>query len=106
MYVRLQGMPGLPYFFTHTYPNGTFQGFPTINDVNDYVMEVVGVDDSLVETSTTFTLSVKPCYYKCSYCWDPDYDTCLKCKDGYFLSGSECSEQCPPSTFVDSNGVC
>ena len=41
------------------------------------------------------------CYYKCSACWDTDYNTCLQCRKGYYLLGTECNDLCPLGTYAD-----
>ncbi len=41
------------------------------------------------------------CYYKCSACWNTDYNTCLQCRKGYYLLGTECNDLCPLGTYAD-----
>ena len=71
-----------------TYPNGTLYGLGTQDDIGTYILECVGEDDAGWETPIEFSLTVKrklrillihiiACYYKCSACWNTDYNTCL-----------------------------
>jgi hypothetical protein len=54
------------------------------------------------ETAIEFSITVKPCYYKCSACWNTDYNTCQQCKKGYFLLGTECNDVCPIGFYADN----
>ncbi len=92
--------PSLPYFI-RTYPNGTIYGLGTQADIGSFILECVGVDDAGWETPIEFSLTVKPCYYKCSACWNTDYNTCSYCKKGYYLLNAECNDFCPIGTYAD-----
>ena len=35
------------------------------------------------------------CYYKCSACWNTDYNICLQNLKGYYLLSTECNDLCP-----------
>jgi proprotein convertase subtilisin/kexin type 5 len=61
----------------------------------------VGIDDAGWETAIEFSLTIRPCYYKCSACWNTDYNTCLQCRKGYYLLGTECNDLCPLGTYAD-----
>jgi hypothetical protein len=90
--------PSVPYFIKN-YTNGTIYGLGTNADINTFVFECVGVDDAKWETVIEFQLTIKrkllelshyylACYYKCSACWNTDYNTCLYCRKGrlYFTN--------------------
>lgn len=51
-YIRMQGFDYLPQFIKANYSNGTFTGYPTTSDIGTYIIEVVGIDDSLAQTVT------------------------------------------------------
>jgi proprotein convertase subtilisin/kexin type 5 len=60
-------------------------------------------------TTISFSVFVNPCYYKCSYCWDSDYNTCLDCNAGYYKYGYECLDECIEGTFpqvINGTGKC
>lgn len=84
------GETPLPYFMMD-YLNGTLKLNPlTTNDVGVHAIVIVGTDNAGWTTTIPFSVFVNPCYYKCSYCWDSDYNTCLECQPGYYKYGFEC----------------
>ena len=104
----------LPYFVTqNTSVNYilNISGFPELPAVGSYDMDCVGVDTGPWETFITFmfvvkrkllNLTVLACYYKCDKCWNSDYNTCTKCKAGYYLLSSECMYPCIDGTFIET----
>ncbi|CDW72133.1 cadg multi-domain protein [Stylonychia lemnae] len=58
-YFREYGRLELPYFIINNYSNGSLSGFATEDSIGDYSLELVGVDDSSVETVISFTIRVQ-----------------------------------------------
>ncbi|CDW87181.1 cadg multi-domain protein [Stylonychia lemnae] len=69
-----------------------YAGFATEDSIGEYNIELVGVDDSFLETVISFTLRVQRNFLK----------ECQLCEKGFFYFENGCYSQCPQGYYEDN----
>ena len=91
----------LPEFLAYNTITNTLSGTPEEKHVGDWALLYIVEDDHNQTANISFTVTVKPWYFKCHRWTGEDYNQCTYCKSDYFLQYNQCKEECVGSFYED-----